>query len=506
MSTRKILLFAFTLLAIVAVGAAGYWLGTQRQAPAPVTPAAAPSASATPERKVLYWYDPMAPQQKFDKPGKSPFMDMELVPKYADEAGDASGGISIDPRVTQNLGVRTAAVETGTFSRRVDAVGTVEADQHRIVTVQARASGWVERLHVRAVNDRVARGQLLAEIYSPEILAAQEEYLLLGSGEQGGDNALRAAARDRLRFLGVTDEQIDALERDRKAQARVPLYAPSSGIVSELGVREGGQVNPGTSVFTLVDLSVVWVHAQVPESQLAWVAPGRPIEARLKALPDQIFEGRVDYIYPEVDTTTRTVRVRSVLQNRGARLRPGMVAEVAIHGEAKRKVLLAPSESVIYTGQRNVVIVSDGEGKFRAVEVRTGMEAGGRTEVLAGLRGGENVVVSGQFLIDSEASLNSALTRLQGGEAPTGTSTGGHDHAGQMHGAEGTVKSIDAAEGTLVLAHGPVPSLDWPAMTMGFSVEDKTLLSKVKAGQAVRFQFKPDPVGGYVVVAIEPKP
>jgi len=185
-STRKILLFAFTLLAIVAVGAAGYWLGTQRQAPAPVTPAAAPSASATPERKVLYWYDPMAPQQKFDKPGKSPFMDMELVPKYADEAGDASGGISIDPRVTQNLGVRTAAVETGTFSRRVDAVGTVEADQHRIVTVQARASGWVERLHVRAVNDRVARGQLLAEIYSPEILAAQEEYLLLGSGEQGG--------------------------------------------------------------------------------------------------------------------------------------------------------------------------------------------------------------------------------------------------------------------------------------------------------------------------------
>jgi Cu(I)/Ag(I) efflux system membrane fusion protein len=424
---------AALLVALAAAG--GYWLGTTGNRGA--TPSdhetasagsvAEPAAHAQPERKVLYWYDPMYPQQKFDKPGKSPFMDMELVPKYAEEAGEAAGTVSIDPRVTQNLGVRTAAVERGSFERRVAAVGTVEADQHRIVTVQSRTAGWVEKLRVRAANDPVQRGQALAEIYSPDILAAQEEYLLLlgAHSDDAAEDALRAAARDRLRFLGVSAGQIEALEHTRKADPRVVLFAPSGGIVSELGVREGSQVSPGMNLFTLVDLSSIWVHAQVPEAQVGWITPGRPTEARLKALPDQVFEGRVDYIYPEVDAATRTVRVRSVLRNHGLTLRPGMVADVTLFGGAKREVLTVPSEAVIYTGARSVVIVADGEGKFRAVEVRTGMEASGRTEVLRGLEPGQSVVVSGQFLIDSEASLSSALTRLEGS-----TSDGDHtDHA-----------------------------------------------------------------------------
>jgi Cu(I)/Ag(I) efflux system membrane fusion protein len=424
---------AALLVALAAAG--GYWLGTTGNRGA--TPSAhetasagsvaEPAAHAKPEREVLYWYDPMYPQQRFDKPGKSPFMDMELVPKYAEEAGEAAGTVSIDPRVTQNLGVRTAAVERGSFERRVAAVGTVEADQHRIVTVQSRAAGWVEKLRVRAANDPVQPGQALAEIYSPDILAAQEEYLLLlgAHGDDAAEDALRAAARDRLRFLGVSAGQIEALEHTRKADPRVVLFAPSGGIVSELGVREGSQVSPGMNLFTLVDLSSVWVHAQVPEAQVAWIAPGRPTEARLKALPDRVFEGRVDYIYPEVDAATRTVRVRSVLRNRGLTLRPGMVADVTLFGGAKREVLTVPSEAMIYTGARSVVIVAEGEGKFRAVEVRTGMEASGRTEVLRGLEPGQSVVVSGQFLIDSEASLSSALTRLEGN-----TNAGDHtDHA-----------------------------------------------------------------------------
>ena len=507
------LLWAIASLLVVLAAAGGYWLGARNSgrsalpAPASVpTPGAqAPQADAKAQRTVLYWYDPMAPQQKFDRPGKSPFMDMQLVPKYADDTGDAGGSVSIDSRMTQNLGMRTAKVESAAFERQVAAVGTVQADEHRIVTLQARASGWVERLLVRAANEPVQRGQRLAEIYSPEILAAQEEYLLLsGDGLDPGETALRAAARDRLRFLGVSAEQIETLERTRKADPRVALYAPASGIVSELGVREGSQVNPGMNLFTLVDLSSVWVLAQVPETRVAWIAPGARTQARLQAVPGHVFEGRVDYLYPEVDTATRTLRVRSVLRNPGLKLRPGMVAEVTIAGGARRQVLQVPSEAVIYTGARNVVIVAQDEGRFRAVEVRTGMDAQGRTEILAGLEAGQDVVVSGQFLIDSEASLTSALARLDGHQAGAQPDRA-QDTASTVHQGEGVVERIDTQSGEVTLAHGPVPALNWPAMTMGFAVEDKTALSRLKPGQTVRFEFKQGNAGGYVILRMEPK-
>jgi Cu(I)/Ag(I) efflux system membrane fusion protein len=312
-----------------------------------------------------------------------------------------------------------------------------------------------------------------------------------------------------LSHLGVSAGQIEALERTRKADPRVALFAPIGGIVSELGVREGSQVSPGMNLFTLVDLSSLWVHAQVPETQVAWIAPGRPIEARLKAMPDRVFEGRVDYIYPEVDTATRTVRVRSVLRNRGLTLRPGMVADVTLFGGAKRAVLTVPSEAVIYTGARTVVIAADGEGKFRAMAVKTGMEANGRTEVVAGLTAGQEVVVSGQFLLDSEASLSSALTRLEGSGGAERAQQGqaGHDAApaSGVHRAEGKIERIDAS-GEVTLAHGPVPTLKWPPMTMGFVMQDKTALSKFKTGQSVRFEFKEGADGGYVIVRMERKP
>jgi Cu(I)/Ag(I) efflux system membrane fusion protein len=503
MNARSIGLTIAVLVAVGAAVAGGYWIGARPM----VTPAAAPPhaagetsppAASPGERKVLYWYDPMVPQQKFDQPGKSPFMDMELMPKYADEEG-SGGTVAIDPRVTQNLGVRTVPVETGTFWRRVDAVGTVQADEHRIVSVQARAAGWVETLKVRAVNDRVTRGQLLAEIYSPDILAAEEEYLLLLGTENGngGDDALRAAARNRLVLFGVSARDIEALERDRKTNPRIGLYAPGNGIVSELGVREGGQVSPGMSAFTLLDLSSVWVHTQVPEDQIAWIAPGRPTEARLRALPDQVFEGRVDYIYPDVDEATRTVRVRSVLPNKGLKLRPGMVADVVVFGGPKREVLLVPSEALIYTGTRNVIVVAEGPGKFRAVEVKPGMEASGKTEILEGLAAGQEVVVSGQFLIDSEASLTSALTRLEG--APDGTIAAG---APEVHRSRGTIKRIDAEAAELTIEHGPFVTLGMPGMTMGFPVKDKAMLSQFQAGARVDFGIARGEDGEYRIVEL----
>jgi Cu(I)/Ag(I) efflux system membrane fusion protein len=416
---------AFAIAAALGVagvaGAIGYFAGTRStQSAAALSPSPARSAPAAqapvspPPRTVLYWYDPMRPEVRFDKPGKSPFMDMDLVPRYADEGGGA--GVTIDPRMAQNLGVRTAAVETGTFWRRVDTAGSVQADERRMVSVQSRVSGWIERLHVRAVNDRVARGQALAEIYAPELLAAQEEYLLLAARQDGGeaDRQLADAARQRLSLLGLTEAQIEQVRVSGKAQRSVRAFAPIGGIVQELGAREGAQVNPGMSLFSLVDLSSVWVMAEVPEDQLAWIGAGRPAKVRISAYPDEAFDARVDFIYPGVNSETRTVRARLSVPNPALKLKPGMLAEVTIFGGPKREVLLVPSEAVIRTGSRDVVIVADGAGAFRSVPVRVGLEGNGKTEVLEGLAAGQEVVVSGQFLLDSEASLRTGLPRLEG--------------------------------------------------------------------------------------------
>jgi len=407
MSYRTMLL---VLIALIAAAGAGYYART----PAPASKSAA-SAAAPKEHKILYWYDPMVPASHFDKPGPSPFMDMALVPKYADEEGSA-GGMAIDPRMVQNLGVRTAPVETGSLVRHITTVGYVRPDEHRIEVVQPRAAGWVEKLYVRAVNDPVRRGQLLLELYAPDILAAQEEYLLAAKAAQRdpADRALEQAALRRLALLGLSDGQIRALAASGKASRRVAVYATSDGIVSELGVREGMAVTPGTPMFSLLDLSSVWVTAEVPEAQAGWVAPGAAVEIDVPALPGRVLKGRVEYIYPQLDGTTRTLQVRVRLPNPGLKLKPGMYARVGIQSGEAKESLLVPSEAVIGTGTRSVAIVAEGGGRYTAVEIKTGDEADGRTEILEGLAPGQTVVVSGQFLIDSEASLRGALQRLQG--------------------------------------------------------------------------------------------
>ena len=407
MSYRTMLLI---LLALIAAASAGYYARTPEPASKP-----AASATAPKERKILYWYDPMVPASHFDKPGPSPFMDMELVPKFADEEG-STGGMAIDPRMVQNLGVRTAAVATGSLARRIDTVGYVRPDEHRIVVVQPRAAGWVEKLYVRAVNDPVRRGQLLLELYAPDILAAQEEYLLAAKAAQRdpADRALEQAAQRRLSLLGLSDEQIRVLAASGKASRRVAVYATSDGVVSELGVREGMAVTPGTPMFSLLDLSSVWVTAEIPEAQAGWVAPGAAAEIAVPALPGRVLQGRVEYVYPQLDGTTRTLQVRVRLPNPGLKLKPGMYARVGIRSEGAKESVLVPSEAVISTGTRSVAIVAEGEGRFAAVEIKIGDEADGRTEILEGLAAGQTVVVSGQFLIDSEASLRGTLQRLQG--------------------------------------------------------------------------------------------
>ncbi|MBA4286005.1 MAG: efflux RND transporter periplasmic adaptor subunit [Xanthomonadaceae bacterium] len=405
-------------VAVIAAAAALLFLNPAAE------PAAAAPAAAVAEPRPLYWYDPMVPDQRFDQPGKSPFMDMDLVPMYAaaDNAGAApdDGGFRIDPRVVQNLGVRLATVERGALSPSLLAAGVIAVDEHGIEAVQSRAAGWVERLDVKAVGDPVRRGQLLAAIYSPELYAAQGEYLL---ARQSGDAGLQDAARTRLALLGVGDAQLRRIAASGKAERRIELFALHDGYVMDLGVRQGAQVQPGMNLFTLAGLDEVWLNAELPEAQGAAVAPGAAAQASVAALPGQLFHGKVEFLYPELSGATRTVKLRIALPNRDARLRPGMYASVQLDATPRAAALTVPTEAVIRTGTRSVVLVAEGEARFRPVAVRTGIEAGERIEVLEGLAEGQRVVASGQFLIDSEASLRGALDRL----APIAIEAG-HEH------------------------------------------------------------------------------
>jgi len=399
---------AALVASVVAIATAGVLLVHHRAVP--------PSQRAATQAAPSYWYDPMHPEGHFDKPGKSPFMDMQLVPKYADQAisnaGRApAGSIEIDPRVVQTLGIRIATVEQSRFARVVDTVGLVAVDEHRIEAIQVREPGWVERLDVRAVGDPVHRGQLLAGIYSPDLLATQQELLIARSSN---DPALIEAARRRLGLFGLSDAQIARIEKAGQVERRIDYYAPFNGYVMELGARQGAAVEPGATLFQLANLSSVWVIAEVPETQASWVKVGNPAEAQVPALPGEHFEGKVDYLYPELTQATRTLKVRVVINNPNLHLRPGMFAMAHLRGSTQESVLTIPSEAVIKTGTRSIVIRADDATHFRPTLVRVGAEHDGRSEILEGLQLGQRVVASGQFLIDSEANLRSAFNDLAG--------------------------------------------------------------------------------------------
>lgn len=440
-------------------------------------------------RTVLYWYDPMVPGQKFERPGKSPFMDMQLVPKYAAGAGEMQGAaVSIPAQTLQNLGIRYARVEEAMFGDKLRAVGRIEPDERRYYEVQTRIPGFVEKLLVRAVGDPVRRGQKIAEIYAPELLAAQQEYLALGRMQDlPGADSLQQAARERLRLLGMTEAEIAGITLNHAPTTRFGVYAPASGVLTMLGVREGAQLMAGAALMQIADLSRVWLIAEVPERDAARLKPGLAATVGLQSLPGAEYRGRIDYLYPLLDEVTRTVRVRIELANPHGKLRPGMYADVMLQGEM-RHALAVPSESVIATGTRNVVIVREGRQGFRPAEVTTGEARDGRTEILAGLSAGEEVVASGQFLIDSEASLSGVLARLgqQMREEPA------HADMAQPKRPQGTGKvvKVKTETGELTMAHDPIPELEWPAMTMDFRVQDGAQLRALRPGDPVRFELQ----------------
>lgn len=502
---------ALALAALTAV--AGYWYGTRNVAPhASSAPSAAPAAAAGDRvdpktgRKVLYWHDPMVPGQKFDKPGRSPFMDMDLVPVYADEAGD-SGVVSISPRLAQSFGVRTAVAQPGGLASGFTAVGAIAVDERTMIGVQARVEGFVEQLHVRATFEPVRAGQPIADLFVPEWVVAQEELLWLKRSSQPGADALADAARNRLRLLGMPDAEIARAEREGRTSGRVTVTSPASGIVWEIGARDGMRVMPGENLVRIAGLASVWLIAEVPEAQAAGLAVGAPVEARAGAYPGKVFKGVVQALLPEVNTTTRTVRARIVLSNPQGALKPGMFATAEFKGPDAKAAVLVPAEAVISTGKRNVVIVAKGDGKYAPVDVEVGRESGDMIEIVKGVAAGDRVVTSSQFLIDSEASLKGVLKRMgesessaAGPEGHGAAPAGGAASGAVRHVGTGVVRDVDAS--ALMIQHGPIPSAGMGAMTMEYKPPKGGVPKDLKEGSQVEFEFVLTPKGEYELTRI----
>ncbi len=369
-----------------------------------------PEAHALKHRDPKY-VCPMHPQIVRDEPGNCPICGMDLVLRQLDAGKDERPVVEVSHQMIQNLGVRTEAAKLDTLWKFIQTIGRVDYDETQLVHMHPRAEGWLETLKVRAEGDPVKRGQLLGELYSPEILAAQVDFLIALDQRGGAKNIEKA--RNRLRLLGLAESTISQIQKSRETRNTVPLYAPEGGIMVKLQAREGMYVKPEMEIFTLVDPARMWVLVDVYEHQIEWLREGLTAEIGVPAYPGRTWEGKVEYIYPELDPRTRTLKVRLGFDNPDGLLKASMFAEATIYGGPKRDTLLIPAEALIETGERTSVIKALGGGRFQPVDVVTGAGRAGRVEILDGLQAGDEVVVSGQFLLDSESSLQASFLRLE---------------------------------------------------------------------------------------------
>lgn len=481
LSGRNGVIAAIILIVAVAAGLAGYLLaGARGKDPQSICAGG----------QILYWYDPMVPDEHHSAPGKSS-MGMETVPKCANEG--AQSGVIVSPAMIQNLGIRLARVETRDIASTVRAVGQVQFDDRLISEVQTLTPGFVENLSVRAVGEPVGAGRTIAQVYSPDLLSAQSEYKALLTTQSPAAASLRSAARRRLQLLGLPQSLIQRLERGGAPQRTYPVVASASGVVTQIGVRPGAQVSLGQSIVTIQGLSRVLVVADVPEASLGNVHVGQPAEITFPAYGGETRKGVVDYIYPSFNADTRTARLRITLANPDRRLKQGMFANVILQG-AGGMATVVPSEAVIDTGRRQIVIVKR-NGSFVPQEVRTGRDYEESTQILAGLQPGEQVVASGQFLIDSEASLSGVLARLSTNQPP----------APKTAQSSGTITSIDPEQSLVTISHQAIPELGSPAMTMTFQVASPSMLRGLRRGLKVEFAVETKPRGDrYIVDRIAP--
>jgi Cu(I)/Ag(I) efflux system membrane fusion protein len=376
---------------------------------------------------------PMHPQIVKDEPGSCPICGMDLVKKMMDPMTGKHPEVALTPAVTQTLGVRTAEVERGTLWKYIRTVGRVDPDETRLAHVHPRAEGWIETLKLRAEGEPVKQGEQLAELYAPDILSAQVDFLLAQDRPQSQRRVSADKARNILRLLDVPDDIIRDIERSGEPRNRIPVRAPIDGIVTQMTARDGMYVTESTEMFTIADLSRVWVMVDIYEHQIDWLDEGLSAEMTVEARPGRTWEGKVDYLYPTLDPKTRTLKVRLVFDNPDLTLKPNMFADVVIYGGPKRDVLKIPAEALIATGERESVVKALGDGRFQPVDVVTGMQRGGEVEILSGLDAGDRIVVSGQFLIDSESSLQASFMRMSsassGSQASDDAVSGGQAHA-----------------------------------------------------------------------------
>ena len=377
------------------------------------------------ERKALFYRNPMNPEITSPVPAQDE-MGMDYIPVYADEdaeTGAPSGTVKIDPVTVQNIGVRTAKVEQRILSRRIRAVGRVAYNEERLSRLHPKTEGWIEKLRIDKTGSQVEKDDILLNIYAPQLVSSQEEYLLALKNRQvladspfddirQGAIDLVKTARERLEFLDVPEHQIIELEQTRKIKKYIHIHSPFSGIVMKVGAREGQYVTPKTELYMLADLSKVWVYADIYEYELPWVQIGDQVEMKLAGVPGKTFKGRLGYIYPYAEAKTRTVKVRLEFQNKNLLLKPDMFAELTIRASRQIDAVIVPTEAVVRSGTREQVFVVRGPGKFEPREVKLGITTEGLTQVLTGLTAGEEVVTSSQFLIDSESKLREATAKM----------------------------------------------------------------------------------------------
>ena len=427
------------------------------EAPAPAAPAPGAPAAPPKERKIKYWVSPMDPGYVRDKPGKAP-CGMDMVPVYEDEGAgaEAPGVIAVSPTTIQSMGVRTAKVEVRPLSRLTLAVGLVNFNERNLSTITTKVNGWLERLYVNATGDPVRKGQALVSIYSPELVSSQEEYLLAVRNLKAMKNSpvkemadgarrLAEASRRRLAYFDISAAQIDALERTGQVKKNLTLASPANGIVTKRMVTQGMYVQAGMPLLEVADLSTVWVDADIYQYELPWIKVGQPVTMTLDYLPGETFPGKIDYIYPYLKEATRTAKVRLRFPNPGLKLKPEMFAQVKIESPVTHKAVVVPADAVIDTGLKQHVFIALGGGRFEPREVKLGVLGNdGVREVLSGLKGGEDVVTSAQFMLDSESRFREAVQMMLPGQEPAGKKEGAAGHAGDEAGREAAGRTAGA--------------------------------------------------------------
>ncbi|UEM21307.1 efflux RND transporter periplasmic adaptor subunit [Skermanella mucosa] len=448
--------------------------------------------------RILYWWDPMIPDFKSDKPGKSP-MGMDMVPVYeGQEPGRAEekGVVTVSPVSINNLGVRTTAVERATLIPIVETFGSITFDESRTSHLHVRAKGWIERLHTRVLGEYVERGQLLMEVFSPDLITAAYEFV---REAERGPSGNTEGARRKLVALGVSDRQIEEIRKTRAVPERIMIYAPQTGVVEALGVAEGMYVESDVTLMSIVDYASVWVMAEVLESQVGLVSRGMQAEVRVASQPGRVWTGTVDYVYPELRPDTRTARLRIRLANPDHALQPNMFASVRVATRAREDVIAIPNGALIRTGQAERAVLALGDGRFKPVPVKAGLTVGDMVEITDGLKEGDRVVTSAQFLIDSESSLSAGFASMQEVEQPQVVEAA----AAVPAMGEGEVTAIAADGSKVTISHGPIPELSWPAMTMEFAVDPGASVQGFALGDRVRFGVIKAPDNTYTAATIE---